>query len=178
MHVDRFAEKEKNRKERKTTLDSLEISDVDAFYDRAFRSMGIQMDPETRLAAAQSTQGSPYLLQLLGHNIAVHADRSAPVTKELVEEAERASRVDFENDVCATSVAALSEMDVKFLDTMAQDDDDCRMADISSRLDVTGDYAQKYRRRLIDAGIIRATGRGRVAFAVPYLRSYLRRKDG
>lgn len=161
----------------KVTLDSLEIGDVDAFYDRAFRSMEIQMDPKTRLAAAQSTQGSPYLLQLLGHNIAVRADRNTPVTKELVREAERASRIDFENDVCATSVAALSEMDVKFLAAMTQDDGDSRMADISSRLEVTGDYAQKYRRRLIDAGIIRATGRGRVAFAVPHLRSYLGRKD-
>ena len=38
---------------------------------------------------------------------------------------------------------------------------------------VTTDYAQKYRRRLIEAGVIEAAGRGMVAFAVPYLEDHL-----
>ncbi len=38
------------------------------------------------------------------------------------------------------------------------------------------DYVQKYRKRLIDAGIIEAPARGKVAFAVPYLADYLRRE--
>lgn len=45
------------------------------------------------------------------------------------------------------------------------------------RHDVTVDYAQKYRKRLIDAGVIEAARRGFVAFAVPYLREHLRRAE-
>ena len=35
------------------------------------------------------------------------------------------------------------------------------------------DYAQRPRRRLIDAGVIEEPRRGEVAFAVPYLAEYL-----
>ena len=39
------------------------------------------------------------------------------------------------------------------------------------------DYAQKYRRRLIDAGVIESASRGYVRFAVPFLRDYLRNRE-
>lgn len=42
----------------------------------------------------------------------------------------------------------------------------------------SSDYAQKYRRRLIDAGVIEAPRRGEVSFAVPYLGDYLRKGLG
>lgn len=50
-----------------------------------------------------------------------------------------------------------------------------RIADIAARMGVTQDYAQKYRRRLLDAGVIEQVRRGYVRYAVPYLDSYLRR---
>ena len=51
------------------------------------------------------------------------------------------------------------------------------MADVAERMGVTSDYAQKYRRRLIDAGVIESPRRGYVAFAVPYLADYLRNDE-
>ena len=59
---------------------------------------------------------------------------------------------------------------------MACDDGASAMAEIAARMGVTPDYAQKYRRRLIDAGVVEAAGRGRVTFAVPLLRERLRRE--
>lgn len=50
------------------------------------------------------------------------------------------------------------------------------MEGFSERMKVTPDYAQKYRKRLIDAGVIEAPRRGYVSFAVPYLADYLRRE--
>ena len=50
------------------------------------------------------------------------------------------------------------------------------MRDIAARMDVTPDYAQKYRKRLMDAGVVEASSRGSVAFAVPYLADYLRKE--
>lgn len=58
---------------------------------------------------------------------------------------------------------------------MAKDDDASRVSDAAERMGVTVDYAQKYRKRLMDAGIIEASRRGFVRFAVPYLMSYLGR---
>ena len=59
---------------------------------------------------------------------------------------------------------------------MACDEEVSRMRDIAARMDVTPDYAQKYRKRLMDAGVVEASSRGSVAFAVPYLADYLRKE--
>ena len=77
--------------------------------------------------------------------------------------------------MCRTAVAALSDGDVAFLAAVACDDSESRLADVAERMDVTLNYAQQYRRRMIGAGIIRAPRRGYVAFAVPYLADHLRR---
>lgn len=57
---------------------------------------------------------------------------------------------------------------------MTDDEGDAsRISDIAERMSVTPDYAQKYRRRLIDAGVIEVARRGYVKFAVPYMADYL-----
>ncbi len=59
---------------------------------------------------------------------------------------------------------------------MAQDDGPSKMADIAKRMGTTPDYAQKYRRRLVNAGVIEVPARGCVAHAAPYLRNCLLRE--
>lgn len=80
--------------------------------------------------------------------------------------------------MCETTLAALSDQDVAFLAAMADDeggeDAVSRISDVAERMSVTPDYAQKYRRRLIDAGVIEQARRGYVRFAVPYMADYLR----
>ena len=92
-----------------------------------------------------------------------------------LEDALCAARRDFEDGVCRTAVAALSDGDVAFLSAMACDDGESRMSDVAERMGVDANYAQQYRRRLRDAGVIAVPRRAHVAFAVPYLADYLRR---
>ncbi len=133
------------------------------------------MPGNLRLRAARATQGSPYMLQLIGYNIANRCKAGQHVTQGQIDGAIEASKVDFENDVCETTLAALSDQDVAFLAAMADDDGAAsRMCDVAERMSVTPDYAQKYRRRLIDAGVIEQARRGYVRFAVPYMADYLR----
>ena len=87
----------------------------------------------------------------------------------------RAAEDDFENDVCDTTLAALSGQDIAFLQAMARDNGSSRMSDIAGRMKQSPDYAQKYRKRLIDAGVISAAGHGYVTFAIPYMREHLRK---
>lgn len=49
---------------------------------------------------------------------------------------------------------------------------------IAVRMGMSVDYAQKHRRHLIDAGVIQSAGRRKVAFAVPYLKEFLREELG
>jgi hypothetical protein len=162
---------------RKVILEPLAISEVDAFFDQAFRKLELTIAPDLRREAAQTTQGSPYLLQLIGHNITLFTGEDGNVTRAVLDNAIQSSETDFENDVCRTTLAALSGRDVDFLRAASIDTGSSRMSDIAQRMGVTADYAQKYRKRLIDAGIITAAGRSEVSFAVPFLASYLRTEE-
>ena len=161
---------------RKVELGSLALGDIDSFFLRAFEESGLRISDDLRIRAARATQGSPYLLQLIGHNIATRTPDDGFVDADVVAGAIRAAQADFENDVCKTTLAALSGKDVEFLRAMACDEEVSRMRDIAARMDVTPDYAQKYRKRLMDAGVVEASSRGSVAFAVPYLADYLRKE--
>lgn len=158
---------------RKVSLQPLAIGDIDAFYRQAFEELQLAVSPEMRHRIAGATEGSPYMLQLMGHYAVLNAEHDGVLSEEGFTAALHAAKEDFKNDVCRTTLAALSERDVDFLHCMVQDEGSSRVSDIAERMNVTQDYAQKYRRRLLDAGVIESERRGYVQFAVPYLREYL-----
>ena len=161
----------------KLELAPLALGDVDAYYAHAFQSLGVGVTDSQRRRAVEFTAGSPYLMQLVGHNIVIRTDDSGHVSDDELERALDISRADFVRDVCRTTLAPLSDRDVDFLSAMARDDGASRTADVAERMGVTADYAQKYRRRLIDAGVIESARRGYVKFAVPFLREHLRERE-
>ena len=104
---------------RKVSLPPLEQGEVDAFFKRSFDSLGIAIESGLRRSASAYTAGSPYLLQLVGHYTCLYAE-DGKVSEESLAEALRTSGDDFQSDVCATTLAALSERDVDFLEAMAE----------------------------------------------------------
>lgn len=58
---------------------------------------------------------------------------------------------------------------------MAASDGPSPTVSVAQRMGKTPNYAATYRKRLLDAFVIRETERGEVDFAVPFLREYLRR---
>lgn len=159
----------------KVELGPLATSDVQSFYERAFAELGVRIGGDRVRGLARATQGSPYLLQLLGYNISLRLPDGGDLTDEIMRNAICAAEDDFESDVCGTTLAALSGQDIAFLQAMARDNGSSRMSDIAGRMKQSPDYAQKYRKRLIDAGVISAAGHGYVTFAIPYMREHLRK---
>ena len=157
----------------KVELGPLKTREVDAYYEVAFRQAGIDVPDELRLKAAQATKGSPYMLQLVGYELVLRA-KDGSVDESVFQTALSYAQEDFENDVCKTTLAALSDKDIDFLYAMSQDNGPSSISDIAQHMGVKPDYAQKYRRRLIGAGVIESPRRGEVAFAVPYLAEYLK----
>ena len=68
----------------------------------------------------------------------------------------------------------LSEMDLKFLYAMAEDNTVSKVGDVESRMGTSHGTFQTYRRRLLDAGIITSPRRGELKFVMPQLGDYLR----
>lgn len=165
---------------RKVSLPALGYGEIDAYYRKAFRESGADVPDGLRHRAVQATQGSPYLMQLVGHYVLAYASGDGSVDGEALDAAVGTARREFMSDVCETTMAALSERDVAYLQAMsaASSHGASRTTDVAERMGVSADYAQQYRKRLIDAGVIRAPRRGVVEFAVPYLEDYLADEQG
>lgn len=157
---------------RKCELGPLAVGDVDAFYLKAFGADGIKINRELRRSAAAFTEGSPYLMQLVGHYLVSYAVDGV-VDASVYEDALLSARGEFVNDVCATTVAGLSGGDIAYLKAMEQLGGACRTSDVAAAMGVTPDYGQQYRRRLLNAGVIKAPRKGQVCFDVPFLGEYL-----
>lgn len=160
---------------RKIDLGPLNIRDVYAYYKNAFKEMNLKISDELCREAADYTEGSPYMMQLIGHNIIIYSGNEALCDKSTLDSALTDSKEDYINDIGKTTINALSDKDVEFLIAMIPDDDSSNISDIAQRMGVTSAYAQLYKRRLLEAGVIEQVGRGKVKYSVAYLKEYLER---
>ncbi|MBX3315203.1 MAG: ATP-binding protein [Actinobacteria bacterium] len=124
--------------------------------------------------AAQATGGYPFLIQLVGYHIWRQQPRHLRISQDDVEAGIVAARRRLGSLVHEPAISDLSGVDRTFLLAMAHDDGPSKMGDIAARLDVDANYASQYRLRLIATELIEPVGHGRVDFAMPYLRDFLR----
>lgn len=76
--------------------------------------------------------------------------------------------------VVESALSDISDKDRKFLDAMAVQDGPSAAAQIGQIMKSKPNVVSKYRERLIAAGLIESAGYGKVDFAMPGLREYLR----
>jgi len=162
------------RRANRVDLENIDISLVKADYGNVFRRAGFDISEETLSAAAQSTQGFPYLIQLVGYylweNLANQFD--GDILAQSITESK--SRL-FKN-VHQLVFDSLSNMDREFVFSMISDIGQSKIQDILSRLGKDKNYITQYRSRLISKGIIKPSGHGRIVFTFPYMREFLELK--
>ena len=161
----------------KSELTPLNEKDIYAYYKNTFKKIGIGITDDMCRDAASETDGSPYMMQLLGHYIVSYCDEGGTCDEKTYAEALSDSRIDYINDIAKTTINTLSAKDVEFLTAMLPDDDTSRISDISERMGVSSAYAQLYKRRLVDAGVIEKAGRGEVRMTMPSIRDYLKMQE-
>lgn len=158
---------------RKLELPPLKDAEIDAYYHSAFRSVDVSISDARIARASKEAEGSPYMMQLIGHYITVYAEEGSEIGDFELSGAINRSVEEFQNDICLTTLAALSDKDIEFLVAMAKENEVCGVSEITARLGCADSHTQTYKRRLIQAGVIQQPRRGMVSFAVPYLREYL-----
>ena len=158
----------------KIYLEPLPYGDVSVAYATEFSKQGKSIDPGSLDRAVNATRGYPYLYQLIGYYILGYTGDKHVITTAIVEQAVETSKREMIESVFLTVLSSLSGKDIEFLKVMSEDRDASRISEIAARLKVDFPYAQKYRTRLIQAGVIAPTGRGVLAFDIPYLGEYLR----
>ena len=158
----------------KLYLDPISVNEIDIFFSKCFMNLGILLTKEQIKLAAKQTEGSPYMMQLIGHYITISASESGLIKEKEFNHALSLARNEFIEDICETTISQLSGKDIAFLNAMTLDEKESSMQDIYQRLKVDSSYANVYRTRLIQSGIIQQRRRGFVEFAVPYLKDYLK----
>lgn len=125
-------------------------------------------------AATKATRGYPFMIQLVGHQVWRQAPLESIIDLDQVERGTNLARRRLGQLVVEPSLQDLSETDRTFLLAMAHDDGPATMKSIAERLGVDATYAGQYRLRLIEAEIIVSSSYGKVDFALPSMRDYLR----
>lgn len=161
------------RRAERPPLDEVAIDDVARAFHATIAEGGRSIEPDLTRRCAEATAGYPFMIQLVGYHV-WRQGRSGPVTAEHVLTGIDAARARIGNLVHAPALKDLSDVDRSFLVHMAVDEGPSKVSEVGARMDRGGNYANVYRRRLVDAGIIHPAGHGRVEFAMPFMREYLR----
>ena len=146
---------------------------IRAYYEKAFKSVGIEVSDEILDRAAQATRGFPYLMQLIGYYVIQYTSEHGVVTDAIMDKVEKAAMGDMEDNVFKPILNPLSDNDRIFLKALARCGGTVTTANLQTMLGEKGPAIQPYRKRLIEAGVIEAPRRGELVFAVPYLSEYL-----
>jgi len=152
------------------------VSEVDVApaLERPITEAGRSISDAALALAVEATGGYPFLIQLVGHRAWRQHPRSQNITVADVTAGAVEARRRLGSLVHGTALNECSDIDKTFLLAMARDDGPSKLSDIAERLHVSRDYVNVYRARLIASLMIESVGRGKVDFALPYLREYLR----
>lgn len=144
-----------------------------ASLTETFEEAGKSILPEALELAVSTSRGYPYLVQLLGYHAWRLARESGQITSEVMQEAAEIARSKMTYLVHEPALSTLSQGDLNFLRAMAQDKTESKIADIAGRLGKTVQEISVYRRRLLKAEVIAATGRGKLSFVLPYMQEFI-----
>ncbi|ERL10410.1 AAA ATPase domain protein [Olsenella profusa F0195] len=160
------------------SLGDVLIADVRRAYLQTMAASGKRISGDLALEAAEASGGYPYMVQLMGYYLWQSAERRhASIIGELdLCNAREDASLAFQEAVCAPLVRGLTGAQRMFVEAMAQDyPASSRVTEVAERCGKSHSWGSKYRSSLIDGHVVRATRKGEVAYAVPWLGEYLNR---
>jgi len=157
-------------------LQAIEESEVRFSMNKTIELAGRKIEKEALMIAAKSTNGFPFLIQLIGYQMWRQHPEIEFISLNDAKEGIILAQNDLERMIYDTTYRELSEKDIAFLTAMLDDKEYSNISNISSRMNVSPKYAGIYRKRLIEQGIIGSTGYGKVAFSLPMFREYIQNK--
>lgn len=153
------------------------VDDVAQAIRETIEEGGRRIEDKALWNAAEKTGGFAFLIQLLGYHMWRQSPENEEITSIDVERAYEVARRQMERTIFEVTSRELTGREHEFLSKMTEDDEESRVSIIAKRMEISANNATKIKRRLLDQGLIRETGRGRVAIDVPLLKEYLINKS-
>ena len=152
-----------------TPIDSPEVR---AAMKKTIELSGRQIEPDALRKAAESTQGLPFMIQLVGYHSFNQSNRKT-INEADVSTGISDAKQDAESMILGATLYDLSDTDRRFLSAMMPDGNESRMSDIAERMKTSASNASHYKRRLVNLGILADPGRGRVSFSLPMMKEMI-----
>lgn len=159
-------------------LGAVDLSAVEEALYVPILDNGKTIDGAALWEAATATEGYPFMIQLVGFHTWREAEPASRIDIDAARRGIDAAVHRIGQLVHAPALSDLSDVDRKFLAAMSRDDGPSAIADVAARLGVNGNYATRYRSRLLTADMIVEAGHGKINFKLPYLREFLRERNG
>lgn len=137
---------------------------------------GKTIEEEAVVSAVEAISGFPYMLQLVGYrawNISANRDC---VTAADVDCAIKIAQRELDERVYEATYYELTNADRAFLEAMLPDAGVTLQADIGKRLGKASGHVSKYKKRMLQEGIIQERVKGCLEFCLPGFRDYLLRR--
>lgn len=154
-------------------LGRIEDYDVREALIRTIQENDRLADAEGVDHAVRSIRGFPFLLQLVGYRAWDLTSNAKQISSRDFDQAIAIARDEMDERILAATYRELTAEDKRFLIAMLDDEEETTTADLVERLKRSPQQVSRYRRRMIDAGIIGERRRGVVAFELPFFRDYL-----
>ncbi|MDE0267454.1 MAG: ATP-binding protein [Acidimicrobiaceae bacterium] len=160
---------------RRHEITNLRPSEAATALRQPIELAGGRIEDDALNVAVDASMGQPYLVQLIGSYMWDDTeDLTRGVTLEEVRRAVADASEQFGVHVHGPVWHQLSDLDRKFLVSMLIDSATSAVADIGARWGHNTRSLSTYRKRLLTAGLIISVGHGRVAFADPTVRRYVK----
>ena len=126
--------------------------------------------------ALETTDGFPYLLQLVGFYLWEGSEAGKHISENSSQQAADRAKADFTHSVLEATYRELSDGDLAFLAAMLEDEGPTSLKAITERIGKSPSSTRVYKGRMLEQGIIEEERRGEVRFALPLFKEYLQEK--
>lgn len=151
-------------------VDDYEIEDA---FVKTIEIGGKRINKDAIQEAAKNINGFPFMFQLLGYRAFELAENSVEISLENIKKGTELAFRDLATRVIKATIDEISDMGIKFLLAMCEDEDYSNNQLIAKRLNKDTNYIATYRKRLLDHGVIENIDKNNYSFAIPYTREYL-----
>lgn len=152
-------------------LSTLNLAEVRNRYISEFEKTGKSINYEQAIQMTSITNGYPYLVQLMGYYVWNYSDDV--VQDADIQKAASEAEMKMYTNVYDAIWQEISENDQDFLKAMIVDDKETTIAELKVRMNKESSWLSVYRDRLIKQGLIKAAGRGKITFVMPFLKNYI-----
>ncbi len=154
-------------------LDPVPVDEVALAMRQTIEAAGRTISATGLRQAAASTQGFPFMIQLVGYHIwRQRPDAKAILTDDVAQGIEVAE-ADLRRMIFDATLHDLSGQDMRFLVALAKQGGRSKTAQIAAAIGKDVNYTSKYRRRLLEQGIIGERMFDQFEFDIPMLREYV-----